>query len=61
MIAYIDKFYPCDMDCMGECPKAVCDCKNCIPYEVEVEEKDPEESQRVLTFTRAIEKYIIYY
>ncbi len=45
MTTYIDKFYPCDMDCMGECPKAVCDCKNCIPYEVEVEEEDSETIQ----------------
>lgn len=42
MKSYIDKFYPCDMDICGECPKAVCDCKNCIPYEVEVEEEEEE-------------------
>ena len=42
MKSYIEKIYPCDLDICGECPKAVCDCKNCIPYEIEYEEEEEE-------------------
>ena len=36
---YIINVYPCDCG-YGECPKAVCDCANCIPYPIEYEEEE---------------------
>ncbi len=26
------EIYPCDLDCMGECPKRKQDCTNCIGW-----------------------------
>lgn len=40
-----DIIYPCDLDCMGECPKRCQDCANCKGYIVPDEDWDDDEEE----------------
>ena len=45
---YINYIYPCDLDCMGECPKRrrgiPADCKTCEPHTfIECDDEEEEE------------------